>query len=240
MCGCLGGLALEDNQERHLSKELFSLKKRFWKSSDPVERELKGRYLLNKRAIQMPRNREFARELMSLLREVDATIFAILDEEMARTSDILIKEQGYLSKPAFYLLQRISQFMKESHPDRKAILIFDGQEREQNKNVAKAFSNFLFQGRSWKEFENIYTTPFFADSVSTPGVQMADFIAYCMSAYECRRQDLKQFREELYDIRFKSTFVNMDEEGREYVINGVYKMQKGTGEPEGSATPRVR
>jgi len=60
---------------------------------------------------------------------------------------------------------------------------------------------------------------------------MADFIAYCINANGCGRSDLRQFYDELYEMRFRSAIVNTDEKGREYVTGGIYKMQKGTGEP---------
>lgn len=53
---------------RDLERDLYKLRRHFFKNPDPYAVEFKGRLLLSERAIVMPKNREFIRQLIYLCR----------------------------------------------------------------------------------------------------------------------------------------------------------------------------
>jgi hypothetical protein len=56
------------------------LTKHFWKVENLYDFELKGRLLLSERAITLPKNREFISQLISLCKEVNAVLFAVVQD----------------------------------------------------------------------------------------------------------------------------------------------------------------
>lgn len=58
--------ALRPQLSKEFSREIFNLEKKFWRISEPHEFEIKGRMLLNKRALTSPKKLEFVEEVLSL------------------------------------------------------------------------------------------------------------------------------------------------------------------------------
>jgi hypothetical protein len=111
--------------------------------------------------------------------------------------------------------------MSERFRDDHASFFFDGIDHRTNKKIAISFSNFMHKHRWGQGYQHILTTPFFCDSEVTPGIQMADVLAYCVNERMKGRRGyiegyFHQFRE------LSSTYVNDDEE---LVLNGFQKIR---------------
>ncbi|MCA1960010.1 MAG: hypothetical protein LDL33_04360, partial [Desulfomonile sp.] len=75
-----GAIVVTRERYRDLDKGLFELKQHFFKIQRGFDLELKGRLLLNERKVIMPKNREFVRQVLSLLKEYDVVVLAVVQD----------------------------------------------------------------------------------------------------------------------------------------------------------------
>lgn len=59
-------VALQPQLSKTFSREIFNLERKFWRINEPHEFEIKGRMLLNKRALTSPKKIEFVEEVLSI------------------------------------------------------------------------------------------------------------------------------------------------------------------------------
>jgi len=199
----LAGVMVREEAMRSLDTDLFNLKKRFLKIEEPWEKELKGRKLLSRRDIESPRNREFVEELLSVCRLHGVVPFAVVQDGRAT----LVGQPDLL--PWLYrgILWRADTYLRENYPERMAVVIFDRIDRETSKKIAISFNNFMFKHRWGQGYTNVMVTPLFANSEITPGLQIADVVAYCVNErYAGRRGDsdpcLEKFFKGFRDLTF--------------------------------------
>lgn len=181
---------VREQRYRELDAKLFELKRHFWKVENSYDLELKGRELLSKGAIELPKNREFVSQAVYLCKEVGAVLFAVVQHGTLT----LASESNRL--PGLYraLLKRVNTFMQEKFPEDRATFFFDGIDRQTNRKIAVSFNNFMHKHHSGKEYQNILPSPFFCDSEVSPGIQLADVISYCVNErYVGRRGYIEEF-----------------------------------------------
>ncbi len=193
-------VAIHEKRYREFDMKLFDLKRHFWKVANPYDMELKGRKLLNHRALILPKTRDFVEQFITLCKEVGAVFFAVVQDgtfTLASESDKL---------PNLYrsLVRRVNQFMQDKHPEHQAVFFFDGIDHQTNKKIAISFNNFMYRHRGGQTSKNVLPTPFFCDSEVSPGVQIDDVLAYCVNQrYGGRRGSLEdifqQFRALAYN-----------------------------------------
>ncbi len=73
-------VCIHEDGYREFDTDIFKLKKHFWKIQNPADLELKGRLLLSERALELPKNREFVRQLLVLMREYTIVPFAVVQD----------------------------------------------------------------------------------------------------------------------------------------------------------------
>lgn len=120
-----------------------------------------------------------------------------------------IKEDHF---PGLYraVLRRVDRFMAEKFSDDHAIFFFDGIDHQTNQKIAISFNNFMFRHSSGVQCRHILPVPNFSDSIVTPGIQLADVLAYCVNErYIGRRDHLEEFFLEFRSLTF--TYENPDE-----------------------------
>jgi hypothetical protein len=197
---------IREQRYRELDSKLFELKRHFWKCEHSYDLELKGRELLSEHAIELPKNREFVSQLIFLCKEVDCVLFAVVQSgtlTLASDSDKL---------PSLYraLIRRVNTFMQEKLPDDRAAFFFDGIDHKTNRKVAISFNNFMQKHHWGKACVHVIPTPFFCDSLVSPGVQVADVVAYCVNErYVGRRGYLEDYFKRFRELAF--TYENPDE-----------------------------
>ena len=202
-------VCIREDKYRAFDKEFFKLKKHFFKIQEPYEVELKGRLLLSARAITLPRNREFVRQLVALMRECEVVPFAVVQEGSLQLSALA---PDHL--PGMYraVLRRVDRYMNEKYQKYCGVLFFDGIDHQTNQKVAVAFNNFMFRHAAGGQMQHVLPVPNFSDSVVTPGIQLADVIAYCVNeryvAYG-KRDHLEEFFKAFRELSF--TYENPDE-----------------------------
>ncbi len=102
--------------------------------------------------------------------------------------------------------------MAERFPTDHAILFFDGIDHQTNQKVAISFNNFMFRHHAGTQCRHILPVPNFSDSLVTPGVQLADVLAYCVNERYVghgRQGHLEDFFVEFRNLSF--TYQNPDE-----------------------------
>ncbi len=192
-------VVIDEKNYRNLERDLYKLRKHFFKNPDPYQVELKGRLLLSERAIEMPKNREFVRQLISLCSENELVPFAVVQDG----SITLASQSDYL--PSLYrgVLWRVNTLMEEKHHDGIATVFFDSIDHETNKRIAISFTNFMVRHYRGTQYENVLPTPFFCDSSVTPPMQIADVVAYCVNQrYVGRRGRLEEFFLQFRELTF--------------------------------------
>lgn len=170
-------VCLSRDGSRNFSRDLCNLKRVFWKIDDPTEKELKGSLLLTERALTMPKNREFMEQILSLLRLHAIRIFATTTKGPLGTLQSKLLPQSFQ-----FLIERINLYASETCPGGKAALVFDSIEDKSNKTVAQSVTNFLYRHPFGQSFDHVLDFPLFGDSVTTPGLQIADLTAYCINS----------------------------------------------------------
>jgi hypothetical protein len=193
-------LAIQERRYREFDMKLFDLKRHFWKVANPYDMELKGRKLLSERALTLPKNRDFIEQFITLCKEVGAVFFAVVQEG----TFTLASESNKLPNLYRTVMRRVNTFMEDKYAEHQAIFFFDGIDHKTNEKIAISFNNFMYRHHWGQASKNILPTPFFCDSVVSPGIQIADVLAYCVNQrYGGRRgylEDIFQkFRELAYN-----------------------------------------
>ena len=140
---------------------------------------MKGLRLLNRRTFRRKSDIvAFVEEFFSALLNLPVTVFAMI---MERPETPLPSDDTLLPDQFRFLLQRV-QLLAESKQD-MATLLFDG-EAGQFGGLSFKFSAFLYRSDEGRASTNITDTPFFGDSKSSAGIQIADMIASVIRQYE--------------------------------------------------------
>jgi hypothetical protein len=202
-------VCMREDRYRGFDTEFFKLKRHFFKITEPFQLELKGRLLLSEHKIDLPRNREFIRQVMALMREFEVVPFAVVQDGSLQLSAL---KPDYL--PPLYrgVLRRVDRYMQERFPKYHGILFFDGIDHGTNQRVAIAFNNFMFRHGAGSQIQHILPVPNFSDSIVTPGIQLADVVAYVVNeryVSHGKLGHLADFFQEFRNMAF--TYQNPDE-----------------------------
>jgi hypothetical protein len=174
--------------------------------------ELKGRRLLNSRALNLPKTRDFVEQFVTLCKEVGAVLFAVVQDG----TFTLASESNKLPNLYRSLMKRVNTYMEEKHPTELAMFFFDGIDHQSNKKIAISFNNFMYRHHAGQSYKNILPTPFFCDSEVSPGIQIADVLAYCVNQrYGGRRGYLEQIF-----LQFRELTFNYEDPDEDYTLWG--------------------
>lgn len=206
-------VALQPQLSKSFSREIFNLERKFWRINEPHEFEIKGRMLLNKRALTSPKKIEFVEEVLSICKRYELLAFVIA---MRQVGEPMLKgfsqEESRIFKVYHYLLERVEAMMGENYPEDMAIVLLDSSDKETDKRRAITFGNFLYGHEEGKSMQRIVDTPFFVSSTLTPGIQIADLFAYAMAQQNLGRKEakLKEFYERIRELEWRSIRVDID------------------------------
>jgi hypothetical protein len=150
---------------------------------NPEQFEIKGEDLLQARRIEKylesgsSPSISVVLELLELVRLCRATTFGILSNP--NDVDEILKSDGC---PVQYirLLDRINKWMLDAYPDRMAIPVFDNIHGGTNSHVSRQIGKYLYRHAIGKTMRRIVPTPFWIDSKSTAGSQVADVVAHIL------------------------------------------------------------
>lgn len=142
-------------------------------------KELKGASLLKRRKLaRSPKLVEFVGELIELIAGFPLEIVGVVMEHPTLPPP---RREDFLPLPHRDLVERIHALVRDRAKS-SATILFDGE----NRKLARAYASYLYRTPQGQEFSAITDAPYFVDSAITPGIQVADFVAYMMRAYEER------------------------------------------------------
>lgn len=172
----LVGVCISEVDARRVGGRLHGLKR------DVLNRErmeMKGVNLLNRRTFRRkPEYVSFVEEFFSALLNLPLTIFAMI---MERPTLNAVSENVYLPNYFRYLVQRI-QLLAEDRNE-MATLLFDGNGGLFG-GLSGKFNSFLYRSEEGRACRNITDAPFFGDSRTSAGIQIADMAASVIRQYE--------------------------------------------------------
>jgi len=206
-------VALQPQLSKTFSREIFNLERKFWRISEPHEFEIKGRKLLNRRALTSPKKMEFIEEVLSLCKRYQLLAFAVgmhqLGEPMLTCFGT---EESRIFRVYHYLLERVEAMMQENYPDDMATVLLDSGGIKTDKRRAIAFGNFLYGHEAGKRMQRIVETPFFVDSTLTPGIQIADLFAYALAQQNLGRKEakLREIYDRIRELEWRSNRVDVE------------------------------
>ena len=204
-------VAINPRKSREFFREIYQLERKFWKVSAPFEFEIKGRLLMNKKALTSPKKREFCEEVLSLcnLNDVKAFAYGLKNAEGA------IPKSDELTEPVIYraysrLLERVNAMMSEEYQDDMAIIALDSQDEGTDTERARAFGNFLYGSNYGRQLTHIVETPFFVNSKATVGIQLADLVAYSLAQQNLGRSDIRHLCDRVRELEWRSNSLSDD------------------------------
>ena len=220
------GVAFEEAQYNVFCRKFFQLKGKFFKKEGIGEFVLRGRRMLNRRALESPRKVEFIRELFSLCRLHKAVTFASTrlfqpEEDQLRAEfaqwlpagSIALSDQsrkGRCSILLAYVIERLNSFILETHPEQSAQLIRAAASTASDSEFSTVLMNFFYRTPYGSGFRGILGTPLFAPTPYSPGLQVADLFAYIINQHHAGRKAMKDFFDEVESMQFISAFQQDD------------------------------
>ena len=180
-------VALQPQLSKSFSREIFNLERKFWRINEPHEFEIKGRMLLNKRALTSPKKAEFVEEVLSLCKRYQLLALAVgmqqIEEPMLAGFS---SEESRIFRVYHYLLERVEAMMQEIYPDDMATVLLDSADKETNKRCAIVFGNFLYGHEVGRRMQKIVETPFFVSSNLTTRYPSSRPVCLCTGAAKPR------------------------------------------------------
>lgn len=197
-----GSVIVSRDRYRDLDKGLFDLKQHFFKIQRGFDLELKGRLLLNERKVTLPKNREFIRQVLSLLREIEVVVFAVVQDGV-QSMQSQFHDLDYLPNLYRQILRRINNLVAAKHSDKMASLIFDAIDDSTNHRIARQIYNYFYLHRWGQGSNHLLFHPFFADSKISAGLELADILSYCVNErYIGRRGHIEDFFQEFRELAY--------------------------------------
>lgn len=220
-------VCIKETDIREMTNNLYKIKMSIYGKCDV---EVKATSLINKKTLTPKRtkNKLFVDKIIELIDESNIKVFAIIMEKPDKKIKL---DDGILPPQYFYILQRIEKYcQKYKFP--MALIVFDEQDRQEDKKISLAFTNFLYQSSEGKNFEKILEVPLFVNSESIPGIQLADIMAGIVRHYFEKKLDEKEpsddfekWIKQLYEVVYGKT-ENLREYTTGFTTYGFYSMSK--------------
>jgi hypothetical protein len=219
--------AIEEAAYGDFCRRVLRLKEKFFKVTGVAQYELRGRDLLNSRALATGyRKVEFVRELFSLCRLQKVVSFATTKQFPSRQvplpgMDLFMPPDGAISSTdqggqksvsilLAYLVERANSCMLEMHPGQQAKLIFKTQETQTDTRLCSGVMNFFYRTPFGGGFHGLLASPFLMPGALSPGLQVADVFAYVINQHHAGRRELNDLYAEIEDMQFVSSIERDD------------------------------
>lgn len=139
------------------------------------ESEVKGSDLVSKYALKSYLKRNFAHQILNIHNYFKLPIFAVvIDKDKLRNPC----EYKWLYPLCIqYLEIAIHSFLEDAGGDHRGILILDEINPKRTLMHSKEHLTYRFGNPQGKQYHRIVETPFFVNSLYSPGIQIADLFA---------------------------------------------------------------
>ncbi|MBU0518678.1 DUF3800 domain-containing protein [bacterium] len=223
----VAGVAIEEVKLPDFCRKIMKLKGKFFKRPGISEFPLRGRLLLNNRALESYRKQEFLGELFSLCRLEGMVTFGttrrcsvisppeeledyLKEHQQGAISDSDKYSAKVISLLHAYLFERINSYVLEYYPGQQAKLVFKSVDPTRDSTLSSSIMNFIYHTTYGGGFDGILGNPFFATLPQTSGLQLADLFAYIINQYHGGRPEMRSFYSELESMQFSSAIEKDD------------------------------
>lgn len=176
---------VKESDAGHLFRSLFALQRSTLSGMGPLtkeEEEGKASVFMNRHAItKHVQKRAYAEGFFEMVNDADVTVFAIV---MERPEKAPYEGPELLQCHHRYLFDRIERFMAQEHPNHMALPIYDALDPGSTRIFAASFNSFMSKSNAGRAMQHIVPNPLFVDSALTPGIQIADRLAYVLRLHE--------------------------------------------------------
>lgn len=169
-------VCIEEAQMRAITAQIQELKRPAFTGNDD---EIKSSRLLTKSTFRRARDKsEFVEALFAALQDMPLTVFAGVMERPDRPPP----PTHLLSVQLRFLLERINRYAESL--GQMATLLFDGQAQGgPYGNLFAKFTNYLYRSSEGRALSSTTDAPYFLDSRTTLGIQLADICAGVVRLY---------------------------------------------------------
>lgn len=173
-------VCIPENEARHIGGRLHGLKRDVLNNE---RMEMKGVNLLNRGTFRRkPGHVAFVEEFFSALLNLPIVVFGIIMERPSALSPPLSSSDELLLPRQFrFLVQRIELLAEQQ--DQMATILFDGTGGLYG-GLSRKFDSFLYRSDEGRACTHITDAPFFVDSETSAGIQIADMVASVVRQYE--------------------------------------------------------
>ncbi|MGD9496409.1 MAG: DUF3800 domain-containing protein [Armatimonadota bacterium] len=182
----LGAVGIGIGDIRQLIQRTHALKRDVLEDEELAhECKYKANAILNQRTFERERRKwEYVEGLFELAVNFPVESCFVV---MQKPSVPVLTREGRLATHLRCLLRHINAYMESERPDKKALIVFDGQDPGSDLVRATSIANFLFRHEAGRTWQRLVETPLFVDSRTQPGIQIADLFVSCMRQYyECK------------------------------------------------------
>lgn len=181
--GAIGAVAIPMNAYNGFCRRIYRIKQDELNAKSLDDKEIKGSDFLSKAAFKRlalsgysPHLRTLDR-LLEALADHGARVFALSTLD-ASTLDLRTDTGGILSQPYAHMLGQFARYMS-NWPDHKGLLLLDQMGMPQDKRATCAIQNYMARHAHRTVLQQrLIQIPNFTHSVVSPGVQVADVVAY--------------------------------------------------------------
>lgn len=176
------------------------------------ESEIKGVDLISRKKIESRLRRNFIHQIINIHGSFNLPIFVVvIDKDKAKKSC----QYNWLYPLCIQYLQiSIHSFLEDQGGDHRGILILDEISPERSLIHSKEHLSYRFGNIKGKQYDRIVETPFFVNSLYSPGIQIADLFAAII-----RRQE---------EMMAKGEFCKFTDQFYKRVKSRVYETKKVT------------
>ena len=169
-------VCIEEAQVRAITAQIQELKRMAFTGNDD---EIKSNRLLTKSTFRRTRDKSgFVEALFAALQDMPLTVFAGVMERPDRP----LPATHLLPVQFRFLLERINLYATSLN--QRATLLYDGQAQGgPYGNLFAKFTNYLYRSSEGRALSAITDAPYFLDSRTTLGVQLADICAGVVRLY---------------------------------------------------------
>ena len=180
--GALCGIAIPERELGRVAAEVYHLKHKHFGPEFARDHEIKGKEMLKNYVFKMAargqasKNLQFSEDLLRYMARKQLKVFGCVCF-IKEFRNFLCEDMTSLDFTFRYLFERIDNFIKISHPDNMAKLVFDDRDFQTNRKNSEAITNFFVRSNLGSSMDSIIKTPFFAISqAQNVGLQLADFV----------------------------------------------------------------
>jgi len=213
-----------NSQWPELYKKMEGLKRHFFpKTFSRHDSEIKGSDLVSKHNIQNKVKRNFAHQIINIHDSFGFPIFAVIIDKDKSNKECRYRWLYPLSIQ--YLQISIHSFLEDQGNDHRGILILDEINPKRTLIHSKEHLNYRFGNPNGKKYHRIVETPFFVNSLYSPGIQMADLFAAIIRRQEemMTKGEYCKYTNTLYQRVFRKTYQTIKTTENGFKITGYDK-----------------